>query len=345
MKLIRRVAATIAALFVSSVAMAQIYPSNSPVYIPNAVNPPKAFTTTGDYVTTTNGIAGATINVTGTCTGLTAAAQGTNDGTNWTTMQLIPVGGGSLITSITATGMWRTNVSGFTKVRVHITALTATCTFAMAGTSASGAVYLMNPNTTSNPTTIMDSTATYNWAIDSNGIASVKMTNGTQTMPTMDAVARPGFVKMTDGTSVAGVTAASTLAVAATPALVVTQSPNGDPCTLSTVAKSSVAVNVGSATTVKLVDVSASKVIYVCGFAASIAGTTPSVTFKYGTNVSTDCDTGATAMTGTILPLTGSFIRLGDGATVMQTAAAKQLCVTTGGTSPSLQGVLTYVQQ
>ena len=45
-------------------------------------------------------------------------------------------------------------------------------------------------------------------------------------MPTMDAVARAGFLKVTDGTSTATVKAASTAAVATDPALVVAVSPN-----------------------------------------------------------------------------------------------------------------------
>ncbi len=345
MSVFTRAASLIVGMSLAVSSFAQTYPITSPVYTPTAVLQPLTLSAPGDYTYLVNGISGVTIRVSGTCTSLTAAPQGTNDGTNWTTVQAIPAAGGSLITSITGTGFWRVATNGFTKLRVHVTALTASCTFSMAGTATGGAVYLLNPNTTSNPTSIVDSTATYNWAIDSNGIGSVKLSNGTQVMPTMDAVARKGFVAITDGTSTTGVTAASTLPVATTPALVVTQSPNGDPCTLSTVPKSSVVVNVGSATTVKLVDVSASTTVYACGFAASITGTTPSVTFLYGTHTTTDCDTGATNLTGAIAPTSGSFIRLGDGAVIMKTAAAKQLCVTTGGTGPSLQGVLTYVQQ
>lgn len=54
----------------------------------------------------------------------------------------------------------------------------------------------------------------------------VQVTDGTNTMPTMDAAARAGFVEVTDGTNTASVKAASTAAVAADKALVVTLSPN-----------------------------------------------------------------------------------------------------------------------
>jgi hypothetical protein len=54
----------------------------------------------------------------------------------------------------------------------------------------------------------------------------VQVTDLTNTMPTGDAAARGIFVKNTDGTSTAAVKAASTAAVAADPALVVSLSPN-----------------------------------------------------------------------------------------------------------------------
>lgn len=63
------------------------------------------------------------------------------------------------------------------------------------------------------------------------GAWPVKVTDGTNTMPTMDAVGRAGFQKVTDGTNTAAVKAASTAPVATDPALVVVQSPNGNQAT------------------------------------------------------------------------------------------------------------------
>lgn len=54
----------------------------------------------------------------------------------------------------------------------------------------------------------------------------VKVTDGVNTLPTMDAVSRAGFQKITDGTNTSAVKAGSTAAVAADPALVVALSPN-----------------------------------------------------------------------------------------------------------------------
>jgi len=155
-------------------------------------------------------------------------------------------------------------------------------------------------------------------------------------------------VKVTDGTSVGAVKAASTPPVAADPAQVVVLSPNGfvDPCGNPNIAKSSAVVNIGTAATTKIVDTSASTVVYLCKLVATLAGTTPTVVLKSGTHTSADCDTGAASLTGIFAPVAGSVISLGgEGGTVVKTGAGGQLCATTVGTGSSFQGVATYVQQ
>lgn len=306
-------------------AFGQTYPINNPTYIPTAVAPPQAFTAPGDYTYSTSGISTVTIRVTGTCTGLTAAPQGTNDNTNWTTVQAIPVAGGGNVTSITGIGFWRVNAAGFTRTRLHITVLSASCTVAMAGTNSPGNLYLQNPTTVTGPVSIQDSTATYYMGIDSNGIVSTKLT---------------------DGTSTVTIKAASTAAAAADKALVVGQSPNSaDPCGNANVAKSSVALSITSATTTKLVALSSGKVIYVCGFSASMTGTAPTMQFTYGTNMSAECDTGATVLTGAYIPTSGAFVQDRGFGTMFATAASKDLCLVSTGTGPNIKGILTYVQQ
>ena len=52
------------------------------------------------------------------------------------------------------------------------------------------------------------------------------VTDGTNTMPTMDAAARSGYQRVTDGTNTAAVKAASTAAAASDPSMVVAVSPN-----------------------------------------------------------------------------------------------------------------------
>lgn len=255
-------AAVASLAFSGSAAVAQAYPVTNPTYIPTAVLAPATFTTTGDYTFNTSGVSAATVRITGTCTSLVAAVQGTNDNTNWTTLPAVAATGGGGATSLTTTGFWRVNTAGFTRARVHITTLAASCTVAMAATPAA-------------------------------------------------AFAAPA----------------------------------ADPCQDPNVPKSFAVVNVGAATTTKLVDVSGTTSVYVCGFSASLAGTTPSVTFKSGTNVSTDCDTAPATLSGVILPTSGAMVYLAASGTVLKTAAAKQLCATTVGTGSSLQGIITYVQQ
>jgi hypothetical protein len=57
----------------------------------------------------------------------------------------------------------------------------------------------------------------------------IKLTDGTNTAPTMDVAARAGFHKVTDGTNTVAVKAASTAAAATDTALVVAISPNNSP--------------------------------------------------------------------------------------------------------------------
>lgn len=69
-------------------------------------------------------------------------------------------------------------------------------------------------------------TATQGPAASLLGKWPTQITDGTNTMPTMDAVGRAGFHKITDGTNTAAVKAGSTAAAAADPSLVVAFSPN-----------------------------------------------------------------------------------------------------------------------
>lgn len=91
-------------------------------------------------------------------------------------------------------------------------------------------VVAISPN---NSVTVAQSTATNLYATAYQGSANtlanawpVKITDGTNTMPTMDVVGRAGFHKLTDGTNTITIKAASTPAAAADPALVVAISPN-----------------------------------------------------------------------------------------------------------------------
>lgn len=124
-----------------------------------------------------------------------------------------------------------------------------------------------------------------------------------------------------------------------------------DPC-FSTAPKSSVAINITTATTTQLVAISGTTRIYACDFALTISQvvTTPNtLKFVYGTG--SNCGTGTTVLTGLFgdggvtaaPPLVVASSTIGS---VFSTPAGQALCVTTAiGGSASFQGVLTYVQQ
>lgn len=115
-----------------------------------------------------------------------------------------------------------------------------------------------------------------------------------------------------------------------------------DPCSNPTLAKSSKAISLASNTATAIVAAVASKTVYVCGASFTLAGTTPTALW---TSAAT-CGTSPTNLTGTYAPTTGTHILIGYGnQTAFPNTSGQNLCLTLGGTSPSAQGVLTYVQQ
>lgn len=122
----------------------------------------------------------------------------------------------------------------------------------------------------------------------------------------------------------------------------------GDPCADPNIAKTTQPYAVSTAVTTLIKDSAAGKLIYPCSYQiVNHTAAAGSVQFEYGTKVSTDCDTGATAMTGVMdLPSTiGGTIQAFPGASFLgPTPAAKQLCIVNTGTS-GLNGYVTFVQQ
>lgn len=126
------------------------------------------------------------------------------------------------------------------------------------------------------------------------------------------------------------------------PQTVLAQSGIADPCVSERVAKSSVAINVGSATTTQLVALSSGQSIYACSFTMTAAsGTGATYLFESGTG--TNCGSNTVALTGAMAG-GGLPIIAGSGSTQFKTASGTALCLVTGGTSPSAQGFLNYVQ-
>jgi len=107
-----------------------------------------------------------------------------------------------------------------------------------------------------------------------------------------------------------------------------------DPCFVSP--KQTVVVNAGAAT-VQLVALAAGKSIYVCGGTVVPTGT---VAFEYGTG--SLCGTGTTALTGTMVPTSGSVVSLNGEGTKLIAPAGNAVCLVSGTTA---EGSISYVQQ
>ena len=119
------------------------YPWSTPSYVPTAMSPSATLSAPGTYAMTTQNVNTAIFSVSGTCTALAATPQISVDGTNYFPVNVYPVTAGTTggtavaATSITAAGLYRVNTSGAHSVRLNITALTASCSFAASGTGAS----------------------------------------------------------------------------------------------------------------------------------------------------------------------------------------------------------------
>lgn len=124
-----------------------------------------------------------------------------------------------------------------------------------------------------------------------------------------------------------------------------------DPCQSAGVTKSSVAINISTATTTQLVAISGTTAIYVCNFSLTISQvitTANTLLFEYGTG--STCGTGTTVLTGLFgaggVSAAAPIVVTGFGSTLFKAPAGNALCALTAiGATGSFQGVLTYVQQ
>lgn len=118
------------AMGASPPTFAQTYPTTTPTYIPDAVLNAKTFTAPGDYFFLVNGGSTVSFIVTGTCTSLSADVQGAvsrNAGATFLHLR-IRKRASAPVPLITSTGTYSVVPAGYGVVRVHITALTASCT-------------------------------------------------------------------------------------------------------------------------------------------------------------------------------------------------------------------------
>lgn len=120
-----------------------------------------------------------------------------------------------------------------------------------------------------------------------------------------------------------------------------------DPCFSSQITKSSAPIAITTATTTNILPVAAPFGYFVCGFSITSSSTTTAntVLFEYGTGAS--C-TGTHALTGALNNGIGTAQHSygTGGATVFSVPQNNGLCiVSTVGSTPFIEGILTYVKQ
>jgi hypothetical protein len=149
--------------------------------------------------------------------------------------------------------------------------------------------------------------------------------DGTNTQPAMDAAARAGFQKFTDGTNTAQI----------------------DPCEAN--AQTSTPISMTTATTLRIVAPTSAKKTYVCGLTL-LAGAADNVALVEGTGGScvtgiTGVAGGTTAANGFNLAANGGFVwPAGKVAHAVTAGTNVDLCLITSSTGP-LTGVVKWVQQ
>jgi hypothetical protein len=113
-----------------------------------------------------------------------------------------------------------------------------------------------------------------------------------------------------------------------------------DPCQHSNITKLSVPVTA----TGQMVAAVSGKSVYACHFSATFGGTSPTITFTQGTG--TNCGTNTVNLTGAFAPApNGTELELGFGGTLFTPLPGDAMCISLGGTTPTVAGVFTYVQQ
>jgi hypothetical protein len=152
-----------------------------------------------------------------------------------------------------------------------------------------------------------------------------------------------GSVKLTDGTNVATVKAASTAAAAADTATVVVQSPNGtNPCVNPSATLASVSATTSGTANVQLIALSGTTKIYVCSMSVvGQSGTGPTFSLISGTGSA--CANGATTRVPAFSTPANTMFSFA--APVAVTPAGDALCYKDAGTSPVQIVTITYVQQ
>jgi hypothetical protein len=173
--------------------------------------------------------------------------------------------------------------------------------------------------------------------------AAPSYTNATLNALSMNAAGDQRVIaKVTDGTTVAAVKAASTAAAATDPPLVVAQNPlGGNPCKNPSATLAMVAGATTGTAAVQLVALAASQKIYICSMiVVGTSGTTPTFALRYGTG--TACATGPITIVGAFTTTANTLFNFSNPFAV--TPAGQALCYIQTGTTPISSYSITYVQ-
>lgn len=129
--------------------------------------------------------------------------------------------------------------------------------------------------------------------------------------------------------------------------------PARNPCASAASVKQTSQIAISSATTTQIVAAptapstfsGATQQIFVCTYAFSETGTSP--TYQWSTGTGTNCATGGSNLTATIPSISTTVPNEPPQlqGTVLVVPAGQALCMVTGGTGPSAQGYITYVVQ
>jgi hypothetical protein len=151
-KLFNKVFLAVALMGIVVAAFAANYPSTSgpaypyanPSYTPLANLGPITVSAPATILFTNSGSTTVGYTASGACTGLTMAAQVSNDGTNFTTTSMYPINAtttGAAVVTTSASGVWRSNVQAMSYFRVNISALTGSCTIGIVGDNKTLVLY------------------------------------------------------------------------------------------------------------------------------------------------------------------------------------------------------------
>lgn len=128
---------------------------------------------------------------------------------------------------------------------------------------------------------------------------------------------------------------------------------SSDPCQSPAISKSSFALNIVAAGTTQPVAPSGATSVYVCGgsFTIGASGTTAD-TIQFITGTGATCGASTVTNTGTYGSGTATATNpdiavtlIASSGTVFKSAAGSGLCIVAAGTTVSIQGVVSYVQQ